>query len=168
VNGLYLTKDGAQTWTRPFNGAVGPLVLVPGNPMLVYVGVTKKLYLSRDKGKNWNIVGTYQYVVNSVLATSANLYVGLVWTPHTRCQVAAGRFKRLIVFTVVFYGPRISDCKTAQFCVTIAKFGQLKPSHHQQYAIVFDERAGTEVAQAGVGYRRRPYRIDRHEAPSPC
>ena len=50
----------------------------------------------------------------------------------------------------------------------IAKFGQLKPSHHLRYAIVFDEQAGTEVAQAGVGYRRRPYRTDRREAPSPC
>jgi hypothetical protein len=41
VNGLYLTKDGGQTWTHPLNGAVGALVLVPGTP-LVYVGVMKK------------------------------------------------------------------------------------------------------------------------------
>jgi hypothetical protein len=81
VNGLYLTKDGGQTWTHPLNGAVGALVLVPGTP-LVYVGVMKKLYLSRDKGKNWNVVGTYQYVVSSVLATSTKLYVGLQWNTH--------------------------------------------------------------------------------------
>jgi hypothetical protein len=81
VNGLYLTKDGGKTWTHPFNGAVGALVLVPGNP-LVYVGVMKKLYLSRNKGKNWNVIGEFKYPIRAVLVASGKVYVGLGWNTH--------------------------------------------------------------------------------------
>jgi len=30
--GLYMTKDNGVTWTKPVNGIVGPLLIVPGNP----------------------------------------------------------------------------------------------------------------------------------------
>ncbi len=43
LNGLYMTKDGGQTWTHPLSGSVSALVLVPGKPQLIYVGVANKL-----------------------------------------------------------------------------------------------------------------------------
>jgi photosystem II stability/assembly factor-like uncharacterized protein len=81
-NGLYMTKDGGQTWTKPLNGPVGVLLLAPGQPELVYVGIVKRLYLSRDRGKSWNLIHTFDHPVSSLLATSTHLYVGLGWTTH--------------------------------------------------------------------------------------
>jgi len=90
LNGLYMTKNGGQTWTRPLSGMVGALVLVPGGPLsgpLVYVGVANRLYLSRDKGKNWNVIGTLKHVIASTLVTGSTcvnncVYVGLQWNTH--------------------------------------------------------------------------------------
>ena len=53
ISGLYMTKDGGQTWKKPVGGSVGPLLIVPGRPTLVYAGVGDALYLSRDAGKSW-------------------------------------------------------------------------------------------------------------------
>ena len=39
INGLYMTNDGGLTWTHPLGGDVNALLLVPGNPTLVYVGI---------------------------------------------------------------------------------------------------------------------------------
>jgi hypothetical protein len=81
-NGLYMTKNGGQTWTHPLSGQVGVLLLVPGSTQLVYVGIANKLYLSRDKGQNWNIIGEFKYPITAVLVASSRLYVGLSWTTH--------------------------------------------------------------------------------------
>ena len=82
VSGLYQTKDGGQTWTKPLNGSVGPILLVPGSPQLVYVGIGKRLHLSRDHGKNWALLHTFDFVVSSVLVAAQKLLVGLAWTTH--------------------------------------------------------------------------------------
>ena len=67
--GLYMTKDAGQTWTHPLSEVAGPLLLVPGLPQLVYVGIGSKLYLSRDHGTNWTLIRTYSTTVRSLLST---------------------------------------------------------------------------------------------------
>jgi hypothetical protein len=86
INGLYMTKNGGQTWTHPISGNVGALLLVPASgrsPQLVYVGVGKRLYLTRDKGKTWTLLHTFGYAVWSLLVAEHRLFVGLAWTTHT-------------------------------------------------------------------------------------
>lgn len=85
VNGLYMTKNGGQSWTHPISGSVGPILLVPGSsasPQLVYVGAENRLYLSRDKGKHWVLLHTFSHLVRSVLVAGHRLYVGLAWATH--------------------------------------------------------------------------------------
>jgi hypothetical protein len=79
ANGLYMTKDGGQTWTKPLGGNVGPILLVPGRPQLVYVGIEMKLYLSRDHGTNWTLIHTFDHPVWSLLVGGERLHVGLAW-----------------------------------------------------------------------------------------
>ena len=81
-NGLYMTKNGGASWTKPVSGHVYALVVVPGQPQLVYAGVGPKLYLSRDNGKIWTVIHTFPKRVQSVLVTGGTLYVGLAWDNH--------------------------------------------------------------------------------------
>jgi hypothetical protein len=81
TNGLYMTKDGGQTWTHPLSGNSGPLLLVSPNN-LVYVGIGNKLFLSRDHGQNWNNIKTFSTTVRSLLVVGGTLYVGLAWSTH--------------------------------------------------------------------------------------
>ena len=84
IGGLYMTKDGGQTWKKPVSGSVGPLLIVPGRPTLVYAGVGDVLYLSRDAGKNWNALHTFQWPVRSILVAGQRLFVGLHWGTHAQ------------------------------------------------------------------------------------
>jgi hypothetical protein len=81
VNGLYMTKTNGLFWTKPLIGSVGVIYMEP-NHGLVYAGIANKLYLSRDQGQNWNVIGTYGATVKSVLAVGNTLYVGLGWSTH--------------------------------------------------------------------------------------
>ena len=56
ANGLYVTRNSGQTWMKPLIGSVRALLLVPGVPALVYVGIGPYLYLSRDSGASWNVI----------------------------------------------------------------------------------------------------------------
>jgi len=83
--GLYMTKTNGLTWTKPLNGNVGALLLVPGdgiNPQLVYVGIANRLYLSRDNGTNWTLIRTFSFPVSSLLVSESKLFVGLAWSDH--------------------------------------------------------------------------------------
>lgn len=82
VNGLYMTKNGGTTWTKPVSGHVNALLVVAAQPQLVYAGVNKKLYLSRDRGKTWTVIHTFAQPVHSVLVAANTLYVGLGWNNH--------------------------------------------------------------------------------------
>ena len=79
--GLYMTKTNGLFWTKPLLGNVGTIYLEP-NHQLVYVGIANKLYLSRDKGQTWNVIGTYNAIVKSVLVVNNTLFVGLGWSTH--------------------------------------------------------------------------------------
>jgi hypothetical protein len=84
-NGVYQTHNGGLTWTKPLNGHVNSqgLRVVPGSPSLVYAGVGTKLFLSRDKGANWNQIGAFPQPIESVFVVrvgTGRIFVGLGWT----------------------------------------------------------------------------------------
>ena len=81
VNGLYMTKTNGLFWTKPLNGNVGVIYIEP-NHHFIYVGIGNKLYFSRDQGQNWNVIGTYNAIVRSVLTVGNTLFVGLAWSTH--------------------------------------------------------------------------------------
>jgi hypothetical protein len=85
-NGLYMTKTNGLFWSKPLVGNVGALLLWPGNGLgspLVYVGISNRLYLSRDSGANWMLIGTFPAPVTSLLVVNgAQLYIGLGWSNH--------------------------------------------------------------------------------------
>lgn len=84
-NGLYMTKTNGLFWSKPLNGNVGALLLVPGDalhPQLVYAGIANRLYLSSDNGANWTIIHTFTKPVVSLLFSESKLYIGLAWSNH--------------------------------------------------------------------------------------
>jgi hypothetical protein len=84
--GLYMTKDHGQTWTKPLNGSVSALLLVPSpglhHPQLVYAGIANRLYLSRDYGATWTLIKTFTATVTAILVSEEKLFVGLGWSNH--------------------------------------------------------------------------------------
>jgi hypothetical protein len=81
-SGLYTTTTGGQTWTHPLSGPSGALLLMPGNPPLVYAGIGTRLFLSRDRGANWSVIGNYPWPVSSIHVAEGRLIVGLGWSTH--------------------------------------------------------------------------------------
>jgi hypothetical protein len=81
-NGLYMTKTNGVTWTKPLNGHVNVILLVPGATQLVYAGLDNNLWLSRDHGANWALIRTFNQTVESLLVNGGTLYVGLAWSDH--------------------------------------------------------------------------------------
>lgn len=84
--GLYMTKDFGQTFTQPLAGNVNALLLVPGNPQLVYAGIGNNLWLSRDHGATWNVIRTFNQPVMSLLVSGSTLWVGLAWNDHVNAS----------------------------------------------------------------------------------
>jgi hypothetical protein len=80
-SGLYMTKTNGLFWTKPLLGQVREIYMDAAHE-LVYAGVSNKLYLSRDQGQNWNVIGTYNAPVESILVVGSTLYVGLAWGTH--------------------------------------------------------------------------------------
>ena len=85
TNGVYQTHNGGLTWTHPLAGAVSSqgLRLVPGSPSLVYAGVGNRLFLSRDKGKNWTQIGLFPQPIESVFVSrvgAGRIFIGLGWS----------------------------------------------------------------------------------------
>src|SRR5262249_47263255 len=81
-NGLYMTKTGGATWTKPVNGHLPPLLVVARQPQVVYPRVHPKLYLSPPNGKTWTVIHTFAKPVYSLLVHGSRLYVGLAWDNH--------------------------------------------------------------------------------------
>lgn len=86
ANGLYMTKNAGATWTHPLPGQLNALLLVPGQPLLVYAGIGQQVFLSRDQGKNWTAIRMFTEPVESLLVVNGKLYVGLGW--HTHLQLS--------------------------------------------------------------------------------
>lgn len=89
LNGLYMTKNAGQSWTKPLNGPVGRIHLVrvgPGLRPLVYVGVASRLYLSRDGGATWNVLRSFGpgLRVGAILVAGQVLHVSLYWSSHAQ------------------------------------------------------------------------------------
>jgi hypothetical protein len=85
INGVYQTHDGGLTWAKPLSGNVNTQALrvVPGAPTLVYAGVGNQLFHSRDKGKNWTVIGTFPRVITSVFVSrigAGRVLVGLSYS----------------------------------------------------------------------------------------
>lgn len=91
-NGLYVTKNAGQTWTKPLNGQVNALALFRTQPEHIYAGIAKKLFLSTNGGQSWTVIGTFLHPVWSVLAAAGHLYVGLGWSSHTGPDSVSGVF----------------------------------------------------------------------------
>ena len=81
-NGVYMTKNGGTTWTKPVSGNVSALLVVAGQPNLVYAGVGTRLYQSKDSGQNWTIIHVFAKPVSAILVADSTVYVGLSWDNH--------------------------------------------------------------------------------------
>jgi hypothetical protein len=83
-NGLYVTADGGQHFTKPLNGLINTngLSLVPGQPQSVYVGVGDRLYVSHNNGQTFSLDHTFPHPIISVLTAGGVVYVGLGWSDH--------------------------------------------------------------------------------------
>jgi photosystem II stability/assembly factor-like uncharacterized protein len=80
-NGLYMTKNSGQTWTKPLSGNITVLHLVESQPQLVYAAMGNKLYLTRDSGTNWTLIRTFPVSIASLLVSGGTLYVGPAGSP---------------------------------------------------------------------------------------
>lgn len=78
TNGLYMTKNSGQTWTKPLSGNVGALFIVKEQPQVVYAAIANRLYLTRDSGSTWTLIRTFPVTIASLLVANNTLYVG----PH--------------------------------------------------------------------------------------
>jgi photosystem II stability/assembly factor-like uncharacterized protein len=81
-NGLYITRNGGQTWTHPLNGSTGEhsLFISPQNPSEVYLGIGQKLFRSLNKGLTWTAVHTFVPFIRSLfVAPDGKVYVGPQW-----------------------------------------------------------------------------------------
>ncbi len=80
--GLYQTKTHGLTWTKPLNGKVNALLIVPSQPQLVHAAIGKNLYLTRDSGTNWTLIRTFPKSIASLMVSGSTLYVAPAGDDH--------------------------------------------------------------------------------------
>jgi hypothetical protein len=59
TNGLYVTRDGGNTWEQHISGTVGVIVIDPNNHNIVYASSGSDLYRSGDQGVTWDLVFSF-------------------------------------------------------------------------------------------------------------
>ena len=80
--GLYQTKNHGQTWTKPLNGNVGALLIVPNQPNIVYASISDRLYRTTDSGTTWTLLRTFSQSIASLMVSNNTLYVGPFGSDH--------------------------------------------------------------------------------------
>jgi photosystem II stability/assembly factor-like uncharacterized protein len=58
-NGLYITRDGGETWELHLGGNVGTITLDPANHNMVYASTFSDLYRSDDQGQTWSLLYSF-------------------------------------------------------------------------------------------------------------
>ena len=82
LNGLYQTKNGGLTWTKPLQGHVRNVLLVRDQPHLVYATIGNRLFLTRDSGTTWTQIQTFPKTIASLHVSGSTLYVGPFGDDH--------------------------------------------------------------------------------------
>lgn len=58
-NGLYITRDGGDTWEQHLDGNVGTITIDPANHDVIYASTFSDLYRSIDQGQTWSLVYSF-------------------------------------------------------------------------------------------------------------
>lgn len=80
-NGLYITRDGGNSWELNRVLAAKDTALAQDSNQ-VYAGVNANLYASADKGQNWNIIGKFDAstsIRSLLVGRDGTIYAGLHW-----------------------------------------------------------------------------------------
>src|SRR5882724_10739849 len=81
-DGLYVTRNGGQTWTHPITGIMGskPVRVDPNSHNRVYAAAQQTLYLSQDSGVTWAPIAQFRDLTWSVLVSARDsaVFVGTV------------------------------------------------------------------------------------------
>jgi hypothetical protein len=80
-NGLYVTRDRGNRWTRHLSGYTPGFAIDPLNPTRLFCSSTTKLYRSEDRGYSWQYLRDFPKYVQSVLVSARDsaVYVGIRW-----------------------------------------------------------------------------------------
>ncbi len=80
-NGLYVTRDRGNRWTRYLSGYTAGFALDPLTPTRLFCNSTTKLYRSEDRGYSWQYLRDFPKYVESVLVSARDsaVYVGIRW-----------------------------------------------------------------------------------------
>jgi hypothetical protein len=79
--GIYITRNGGESWEQHLSGFCPALEVDPYNPSKIFVGSGKDIYLSEDGGKNWVNKFTFPSGIISILVSAYDhsVYVGIAW-----------------------------------------------------------------------------------------
>lgn len=61
--GLYVTRDGGDSWTQGIEGNVGAVEIDPNNSEIIYAGAGFDLHRSIDRGLNWDVLFPFPDVI---------------------------------------------------------------------------------------------------------
>jgi len=91
-NGIYITRDGGDTWENYFSDFTPAVEIDPIDPSNILVGSLTELYFSKDYGKSWTALKTFEKTIESLLIREVDqsFLVGLRWEDS---EVANGIYK---------------------------------------------------------------------------
>jgi hypothetical protein len=87
ANGLYLTRDGGDSWQHQLSGLTWGLFIDPTNTNRIYAGSTNNLYRSDNKGHTWSLIKAFptDESIYSILVSPIDgaIFVGMHWNSST-------------------------------------------------------------------------------------